>query len=69
MSLAMGFDMKPKQAAALLTNNNKFLTHLCVKGAKGGDFEKIKKWYEIVQPMTGLLVTLINTEKKDVLSY
>ncbi len=44
----MGFDMKPKQAAALLTNNNKFLAHLCVKGAKGGDFEKVKKWYEIV---------------------
>ena len=37
--------MKPKQAAALLTNNNKYLTHLCVKGAKGGDFDNVKKWY------------------------
>ena len=65
----MAFDMKPKQAAALLTNNNKFLAHLCVKGAKGADFDKVKKWYGIIQPLTNVLINLINTEKKDVLSY
>ena len=37
--------MKPKQAAALLTDNNKFLNHLVIKGAKGGDFDNVKRWY------------------------
>jgi|LauGreDrversion4_2_1035121.scaffolds.fasta_scaffold314121_2 hypothetical protein len=39
------FSLKPKQAAALLTDNNKFLTHMTVKGTKGGDFESVKLWY------------------------
>jgi len=65
----MSFDMKPKQAAALLTNNNKYLTHLCVKGAKGEDFENVKKWYELIQPYVSHLLNLVSTEKKDILSY
>jgi hypothetical protein len=65
----MSFDMKPKQAAALLTNNNKYLTHLCVKGGKGGDFENVKKWYELILPYTSHLVNLVSTERKDILSY
>jgi hypothetical protein len=39
------FSLKPKQAAALLTDNNKFLNHMTVKGTKGGEFESIKSWY------------------------
>lgn len=69
MSLSMGFDMKPKQAATLLTNNQKYLTHLCIRGGKGSDFDSVKKWYNLVLPHAGRLIHLINTEKKDVLSY
>ena len=50
MSLAMAFDMKPKQALALLTNNHKYLMHICVKGVKGNDYEKVLNWYELVYP-------------------
>jgi hypothetical protein len=34
-TLCKAFDMKPKQAAALLTNNNQYLIHSVVKGVKG----------------------------------
>ena len=34
-TLGRAFDMKPKQAAALLTNNNQYLIHSIVKGIKG----------------------------------
>ena len=34
-TLCRAFEMKPKQAAALLTNNNQFLIHSIVKGVKG----------------------------------
>lgn len=36
--------MKPKQAAALLTNNNQFLIHSIVKGVKG-KYEPLISWY------------------------
>ena len=69
MSLAMGFDMKPKQAAALLSNNSKFLAIMCVKGQKGVGFDNVRRWYEIVYSAVPHLVHLIATEKQDVLSY
>jgi hypothetical protein len=34
-TICKAFDMKPKQAAALLTNNNQYLIHSVVKGVKG----------------------------------
>ena len=68
LSLSISFEMKPKQAAALLTNNNKYLFHLCVKGAKGEDFKKVKDWYELIYPYGNHLINLIATEKKDALS-
>ena len=37
--------MKPKQAAALLTNNNQFLIHCVVKGVKSR-FEPMINWYQ-----------------------
>jgi hypothetical protein len=40
-----------------------------VRGAKGADFENVKKWYNLVYPCTSHLIRLINTEKKDYLSY
>jgi hypothetical protein len=33
-TLCRAFKMKPKQAAALLTNDNKYLIHCVVKGVK-----------------------------------
>lgn len=69
MSLAIAFEMKPKQAFALLTNNHKYLMHLCVKGGKGADFEKVINWYSVVYPHVPHLIHLIVTEKKDLLSY
>lgn len=42
MSLTQPFQLKAKQAAALLTDNNKVLNHITVKGAKGGDFSTVQ---------------------------
>lgn len=44
-TLCRALSMKPKQAAALLTNNNQFLTHCVVKGVKGR-FEPMVSWYQ-----------------------
>ena len=43
-TLCKAFQMKPKQAAALLTNNNQFLIHSIVKGVKG-KYEPLLAWY------------------------
>lgn len=43
-TLCKAFSMKPKQAAALLTNNNQFLIHSIVKGVKGR-YEPLIGWY------------------------
>jgi hypothetical protein len=43
-TLCRAFQMKPKQAAALLTNNNQFLIHSIVKGVKG-NYEPLVAWY------------------------
>ena len=42
---------------------------MCVKGAKGEDFEKVKNWYELILPYSTHLINLISTEKKDALSF
>ena len=52
-----------------MTNNNKYLTHLCVKGAKGGEFQNVIRWYELILPYASFLISLVSTEKKDILSY
>jgi len=46
-TISQGMGLNPKQAAGLLSNNNKYLVHVCVKGVKG-DFEKISQWYQNV---------------------
>ncbi len=40
-----------------------------MKGAKGGEFENVKRWYELIIPYASFLINLISTEKKDILSY
>lgn len=44
-TLCRALSMKPKQAAALLTNNNQFLVHCVVKGVKSR-FEPMINWYQ-----------------------
>ena len=46
VTLSKSFNMSPKQAAALLTNNNQFLITACIKGVKGGKYEPLISWYD-----------------------
>lgn len=52
-----------------MTNNNKFLMHMLIKGAKGGDYEGVKRWYSTLQENAEFLILCITKEKKDVASY
>ena len=61
-SLMIAFEMKMKQAAALLQDNQKYLFHICVKGMKGNNFTRVKQWYQLILPYAGHLVHLINEE-------
>ena len=47
-SLSIALKMQSSQAAALLTQNQKFLVHICVKGMKGKDYSKLKVWYKLL---------------------
>lgn len=68
-SISIAYEVKPKQAAALLANNHKVLQHLCIKGGKGSTFDQVLKWYVLVHHSAEHLVNLINTEKRDIMSY
>ena len=41
----MAFEMSSKQAIGLLSDNHKYLYHLCIKGLKGNSYAKVKQWY------------------------
>lgn len=41
--LSRHLSLKPQQAASLLSNGNKYLAHLLVKGVKG-EFETLVNW-------------------------
>ena len=55
--------MKPKQAAALLTNNNQFLIHSIMKGVKG-NFEPLIQWYQDLNSNSDYLATLLEAEQE-----
>jgi len=55
--------MKPKQAAALLTNNNQFLIHSIVKGVKG-KYEPLIAWYQDLYANSKHLTTLLELEQE-----
>ena len=59
LSLCKNFDMKPRQAVALLSNNRKYLSIICNKGLKG-DFTKIKKWLYDLHSNCDIMMKLIN---------
>jgi len=54
--------MNPKQAAALLTNNNQYLITACIKGVKGGKYEPLISWYELLIDNQMTLATLLTLE-------
>ena len=62
LSLCKNFDMKPRQAVALLSNNRKYLSIICNKGLKG-DFSKIKKWLYDLNSNCDIMMKLINTSE------
>lgn len=59
--LCKSFAMKPKQAAALLTNNNQFLIHSIVKGVKG-NYEPLIAWYTEIKRQMKHLIFLLDIE-------
>ena len=62
-TLCRNFKMKPKQCAALLTNNNQYLMHSVVKGLKG-NFEPIITWYEELNSLSTYFAEIIWLEWK-----
>ena len=60
-TLCRNFKMKPKQAAALLTNNNQYLVHSVVKGVKGR-FEPVVAWYQEVYANSKHLSSVLEVE-------
>ena len=53
--------MKPKQAAALLTNNNQYLLHAVVKGLKG-KFEPVSGWFKMLYNLTDEFDNILDME-------
>lgn len=51
-SLSQALGMNQSQAAALLANNQKFLHHMCVKGLKGRDYQRLVHWYRLIMQGT-----------------
>ena len=62
ITLSKAFNMKPKQAAALLTNNNQYLITACIKGVKNGKYEPLTDWYEMLIQNSGTLSDLLKLE-------
>lgn len=60
-TLCRALNMKPKQSAALLTNNNQFLTHCVVKGVKGR-YEPMINWYSDIYQYSKHLTTMLEAE-------
>ena len=60
LSLAKNLQIKPKQAAGLLSNNHKYLIHIAVRGMKGNDYSKMLTWYQNIYGYTKHITTLID---------
>ena len=66
-TLCRALSMKPKQAAALLTNNNQFLIHCVVKGVKSR-FEPMINWYQEVFQYSRHLSMMLEIEIENAVS-
>ena len=62
VTLSKSFNMSPKQAAALLTNNNQYLITACIKGVKGGKYEPLLQWYDFLISNCETLAELLQCE-------
>ena len=60
-TLCKVMEMKPKQAAALLTSNNQFLIHSIVKGVKG-HYEPLISWYQDLYANSKHLTSMLEME-------
>ena len=63
ITLCASFSMKPKQAAALLTNSNQYLLHTVVKGLKG-KFEPVVAWFKMLYNLTDDFENIIDLENQ-----
>ncbi len=63
ITLCAAFNMKPKQSAALLTNNNEYLLHSVVKGLKG-KFEPVQGWFKMLYNLTDDFENIIDMENQ-----
>ena len=61
LSFCQSFEILPKQAAGLLTQGNKFLAHILVKGLKG-NHEKVQNWYTLLISKFHKIKQLIQSE-------
>ena len=61
ITICSSFGMKPKQAAALLTNNNQYLLHSVVKGIKGR-FDPIIHWFKSIYSLASSFEEILNLE-------
>ena len=62
-TLCRAMDLRPKQAAGLLTNNNKYLAVAVVKGFKG-DFKPIINWYQEIYAESRHATGLVEKEER-----
>jgi len=45
-----------------LTNNNQYLITACIKGVKGGKYEPLIAWYEVLIGSAEILAELLDAE-------
>ena len=57
--------MTSKQVVGLLSDNHHYLYHLCIKGLKGGNFEQVSQWYELIASQAAHLVSLLEMETQN----
>ena len=62
VTMSRAFNLKPKQAAGLLTDSNKYLSHILVKGLKG-DFAPVTAWLSDVYELAETFSSLIKVEE------
>jgi len=62
VTISRSFNLKPKQAAGLLTDSNKYLSHILVKGLKG-DFDPVTAWLMEVYSWSKSFSNLIKIEE------
>lgn len=61
-SFCKHFELKPKQAAGLLTQKGKYLSHIVVKGLRG-KFEPIISWYQDMYANMKSILQLVEKEE------